>query len=234
MKYRVIVTLLALSLAAPAVFAQDGAKEMTDKQKTSYSVGIQMGKVFSEIPDLIDQQALFDGLRDSIENAEPKVELAEMNKLLAGLQADMQAAMQKKMEAQYAGNKETGEKFLAENAKAEGVKVTPSGLQYKVITEGSGRTPKRTDKVSTHYRGTFVDGSEFDSSYKRGQPAEFGVTQVIAGWTEALTMMKEGAKWELFVPYDLAYGEGGRPPAIPPFSVLKFEIELLKIVDQPK
>lgn len=125
--------------------------------------------------------------------------------------------------------KAEGETFLAANAKKDGVTVLPSGLQYKVITEGTGATPTTADRVTTHYRGTLVDGTEFDSSYKRGQPATFGVTKVIRGWTEALLLMKEGAKWELYIPYAMAYGERGRP-SIPPYSALIFEIELISIV----
>ncbi len=127
-------------------------------------------------------------------------------------------------------NKADGEKFLAENGKKEGVKTTPSGLQYKVITPGTGKTPKATDTVTVHYKGTRIDGTEFDSSYKRGEPASFPVSGgLIAGWTEALQMMKEGAKWQLFVPYNLAYGERGRGREIEPNATLIFEVELISI-----
>jgi len=122
-----------------------------------------------------------------------------------------------------------GEKFLAENAKKEGVKTLPSGLQYKVILPGSGKTPKATDSVTTHYRGTLVDGTEFDSSYKRGEPATFPVSGVIAGWTEALQLMKEGAKWQLVLPPSLAYGERGVGRDIGPNATLIFEVELIKV-----
>jgi FKBP-type peptidyl-prolyl cis-trans isomerase len=187
----------------------------------------------SGAPDLLDVEALVTGLRDAMGGAESKLSEAEMGQLLQELQTKMRAAQQKQTAEQFAGNKKTGEDYLAANANQEGVKVLPSGLQYKVINPGTGRTPTAKDVVSTHYRGTFIDGNEFDSSYKRGEPAQFGVTQVIPGWTEALQLMKEGAKWELVIPYQLAYGEGGRA-GIPPYSALKFEIELIKIVDQPK
>ena len=124
---------------------------------------------------------------------------------------------------------ERAEKFLMENKAKEGVKTLPSGLQYKVIKDGDGKTPTLTDTVSTHYRGTLLDGSEFDSSYKRNKPAEFPVSGVIKGWTEALQLMKEGAKWTLYVPAKLAYGERGFPPVIGPNETLIFEIELLKV-----
>ena len=131
--------------------------------------------------------------------------------------------------AQTPNPSERAEKFLMENKAKEGVKTLPSGLQYKVIKDGDGKTPKLTDTVSTHYRGTLLDGSEFDSSYKRNQPAEFPVSGVIKGWTEALQLMKEGAKWVLYVPAKLAYGERGFPPVIGPNETLIFEIELLKV-----
>ena len=132
-------------------------------------------------------------------------------------------------DAQTANPTERAEKFLMENKDKEGVKTLPSGLQYKVIKDGDGRTPKLTDTVVTHYRGTLLDGSEFDSSYKRKEPLEFPVTGVIKGWTEALQLMKEGAKWILYVPAKLAYGERGFPPVIGPNETLVFEIELLKV-----
>ena len=131
--------------------------------------------------------------------------------------------------AQTPNPSERAEKFLMENKAKEGVKTLPSGLQYKVIKDGDGKTPKLTDTVSTHYRGTLLDGSEFDNSYKRNQPAEFPVSGVIKGWTEALQLMKEGAKWTLYVPAKLAYGERGFPPVIGPNETLIFEIELLKV-----
>lgn len=125
--------------------------------------------------------------------------------------------------------KAAGEKFLAENAKKPGVTVRPSGLQYKVLTEGTGAKPAKNNTVTTHYRGKFIDGKEFDSSYSRNEPTSFGVTQVIAGWTEALQLMPIGSKWELYIPYNLAYGPDGYPGAIPGYATLVFEIELLAI-----
>jgi FKBP-type peptidyl-prolyl cis-trans isomerase len=125
--------------------------------------------------------------------------------------------------------REKGEAFLAENAKKEGVKVLPSGLQYRVIKEGTGKQPTKSDTVSVHYKGTLIDGREFDSSYKRGEPAEFGVTQVIKGWTEILQLMKEGAKYEVYIPWQLAYGAQGAGGLIGPHETLVFEVELLKV-----
>jgi FKBP-type peptidyl-prolyl cis-trans isomerase FklB len=125
--------------------------------------------------------------------------------------------------------REKGEAFLAENAKKEGVKSLPSGLQYRVLKEGTGKQPTKADKVVVHYRGTLIDGREFDSSYKRGEPAEFGVTQVIKGWTEALQLMKEGSKWMVYIPWQLAYGAEGRGGLIGPHETLVFEVELVSV-----
>lgn len=133
-------------------------------------------------------------------------------------------------EEAYAQNKNAGEAFLAENAKKEGVTVLPSGLQYQVITEGNGKKPSATDRVQCHYEGTLIDGTIFDSSIKRGEPAVFGVNQVIKGWVEALQLMQEGAKWRLYIPYDMAYGEHGAGEMIPPYSALIFDVELIKVL----
>ncbi len=140
-----------------------------------------------------------------------------------------QAEMQKQAAKKYGPAKEAGEKFLAENAKREGVVTTPSGLQYEVLKEGTGTSPRPTDKITAHYHGTLIDGTVFDSSVERGEPATFPVNGVIQGWQEALPMMKEGAKWKLFIPYDLAYGDRGAGPKIGPFSTLIFEIELIEV-----
>ena len=133
-------------------------------------------------------------------------------------------------EEAYAVNKEAGEKFLTENAKKEGVVVLPSGLQYEVLVEGNGKKPSATDRVQCHYEGTLIDGTVFDSSIKRGEPAVFGVNQVIMGWVEALQLMQEGAKWRLYIPYDMAYGEHGAGEMIPPYSALVFDVELIKVL----
>ncbi len=234
--FRFIPMCALVGLMALNVSAQDPAKDkpadapkkadsgMNEKQKTSYAVGVQFGKAIADGAELIDTEALAAGLKDAMEKKELNLDEAEIGTLLQALQKQI-------MDARFGAAKAEGEKFLTENATKEGVKTLPSGLQYKVLTEGTGRTPKESDMVQTHYRGTLINGTEFDSSYKRNQPAEFPVNRVIAGWTEALQLMKEGSKWELYVPYAMAYGEQGRPPQIPPFSVLTFEVELIKIVD---
>ncbi len=148
---------------------------------------------------------------------------------MGDLRTKMMAQQQEKMKSLAAKNKAEGEAFLAKNKTAAGVKTLPSGLQYLVIKAGTGKTPKATDKVSVNYRGTLLDGKEFDSSYSRGTPATFPVSGVIPGWTEALQHMKEGAKWKLFIPASLAYGEQGAGGVIGPNAVLVFEVELLKV-----
>lgn len=137
---------------------------------------------------------------------------------------------QKLSEQAYAKIKEAGEAFLAQNATKEGVVTLPSGLQYQVLIEGAGKQPTASDRVQCHYEGTLIDGTVFDSSIKRGEPAVFGVTQVIAGWVEALQLMKEGAKWRLYIPYQMAYGEHGAGEMIPPYSALIFDVELIKVL----
>ena len=150
---------------------------------------------------------------------------------MMAFQQKLQAQRQEKSKKEGEENKTKGDQFLAENKKKEGVQTTASGLQYKIITKGTGPIPKPDDTVKTHYRGTLIDGTEFDSSYKRGEPVTFGVNGVIKGWTEALLMMPVGSKWQLFIPSDLAYGPSGRP-GIPPNSTLLFDIELISI--EPK
>ena len=137
---------------------------------------------------------------------------------------------QKLAEEAYAVNRNAGEKFLAENAKKESITTLPSGLQYEVIKECNGKKPSATDRVQCHYEGTLIDGTIFDSSIKRGEPAVFGVNQVIKGWVEALQLMQEGAKWRLYIPYDMAYGEHGAGEMIPPYSALIFDVELIKVL----
>jgi len=149
---------------------------------------------------------------------------------MAEFQQRMIARQQEMLRKEAETNLAAGNAFLEENKGKPGVVVLPSGLQYKVLEEGTGRTPTATDRVKVHYQGTFVNGEEFDSSYRRNQPAEFQVNRVIAGWTEALQLMKEGAKWQLFIPADLAYGERGRPPSMPPNSTLIFEVELIEVL----
>lgn len=211
------VTLFLLTLC-PLSPAQE-----VDKGQVSYSVGVQWGKLLEHSTDRIDMDALERGIKDAMSGAVLELSEEEMSKIVA----QFQQVMQKDRET---GLTKIGEEFLDAKAKEKGVVVLPSGLHYKVIRAGTGASPAATDTVETHYRGTFPDGSQFDSSYERGEPTSFPVNRVIPGWTEALQLMKVGAKWELYVPYDLAYGPAGRQ-GIPAFSTLIFEIELLSIVE---
>ena len=170
------------------------------------------------------------GLKAALTGAETAITYEEAGTLLDeffGKIQEEQAARQAEI-GEFM--KKDGETFLAANAKKEGVTVLPSGLQYKVLKSGEGRKPGRTDKVRCHYEGTFPNGQKFDSSYDRNEPAVFGVKQVIAGWTEALQLMSEGSAWELYIPYNLAYGEAGAPGAIPPYSALVFKVELIEVL----
>ena len=175
--------------------------------------------------DLIDKAAFLEGFRAGIQNNGRMTQ--DSAQAVASKQLEYYHKV--KMEAKFGDNRKAGEEFLATNAKKDSVKVTPSGLQYKVLTAGTGEVPTATQKVKVNYEGRLIDGTVFDSSYKRNQPATFACNQVIKGWTEALTMMPVGSKWELYIPQELAYGdrESGK---IPPFSMLIFTVELLEIV----
>jgi len=194
----------------------------------SYSIGVDIGKSM-KIQELeMNGNAFFEGWSKAYNDEELKLSDEEMLAVLNSFRQKLQEDSQLKAQVQAEDNLEKGNAFLAENANKEGVVTLESGLQYKIIEQGSGATPLKTDKVSVHYRGTLVDGEEFDSSYKRGTPAAFAVTGVIKGWTEALQLMPVGSKWELYIPSELAYGSGPRGPG-GPNSALIFEVELLGI-----
>jgi FKBP-type peptidyl-prolyl cis-trans isomerase FklB len=228
-----IATMLGIGLLAGTVSAEDKPADKSalkdEKQRVSYSVGVSLGSNW-KMQDLdFDIEALTKGMKDAIKGGELLLTEKEMGDTLMNFKSSMKTKMEEKAKVAGEKNKKEGESFLAANAKKEGVKTLPSGLQYKVLKEGTGDMPKATDRVSTNYKGTLIDGTEFDSSYKRGEPATFGVNGVIKGWTEALQLMKTGAKWQLFVPSNLAYGESGAAPQIAPNATLIFEVELLKI-----
>ena len=215
--------------AAPAEAAPAAGLE-SDLAKESYAVGANVGRSIAEPGIEIDLDAFLAGFKAAYGKQELAMTPEEIGTAMQALQQKAMSAATAKAEEEGAAAKTAGEAYLAENAKKEGVKVTESGLQYKVVTEGTGEMPKAEDTVKVHYTGTFVDGKQFDSSVERGEPAMFGVGQVIPGWTEALQMMKVGSKWQLAIPADLAYGPGR--PGIPPNSVLLFDVELLEIVKQ--
>jgi FKBP-type peptidyl-prolyl cis-trans isomerase len=206
----------------------------TQDQKISYLLGMDNGKNIQTIGIEIDNGAFQQGFNDGLTNAEPKLseeQIAEAIKafetVMTAKREEMEQAEQQASQMQADANLEEGSAFLAANGAKEGVTTTDSGLQYKVLVAGSGAVPTVDSMVEVHYAGRLLDGTEFDSSIKRGVPAQFGVTQVIAGWTEALQLMTEGSKWELYIPAGLAYGPGGTGP-IGPNATLIFEVELLQ------
>jgi FKBP-type peptidyl-prolyl cis-trans isomerase FklB len=230
MKRFCLSSLLALIVATPLV-AQDTASPKTtpptsQKDQASYTIGLRMAESLKAqgLADEVNPLMVARGIIDMLTGAKTALNEAQQMAALQQLEKTMQSQQQAKGE-QY---KKEGEAFLAANAKKPGVKVLPSGLQYKVIKPGTGASPKATDSVSVHYHGTFTDGKVFDSSVDRGEPAEFPVNRVIPGWTEALQLMKTGGKWQLVIPSDLAYGPQGNR-GIPPHAVLLFEVELLGI-----
>ena len=201
----------------------------TQEQKVGYAIGAQIGAQLAMTKDDIDSNALVAGLTDAMNGTALKLTDQQMQEAKMAFQKKVQDKAQKEMTKLAEANKADGEKFLAENKTKEGVVTLPSGLQYKVIQAGTGATPTATDTVVTHYTGTLINGQVFDSSLQRGEPATFPVNGVIAGWTEALQHMKVGAKWQLFIPAELAYGERGAGQMIAPNSTLIFDIELLEI-----
>ena len=226
MNSRLIAGLLAFGIGLQAISManQDSVELKDQKAKASYGIGLNVGRTLKQQGLKLDMEALAAGIKDALTGGERLLTDNEIRDALEALQTEM---LEKKKE-QLETNKKDGEAFLAANKRKDGVQTLPSGLQYKVIRPGSGEKPKATDTVRTHYRGTLIDGTEFDSSYESGEPVSFQVRGVIPGWTEALQLMPVGAKWRLFVPYDLAYEDRGQGP-IPPNSALVFDIELLGI-----
>ncbi len=210
----------------------------TQKEKFSYALGMNQGK---RLADSLNKQSVpFDpailirGMKDGMAGGKTLLTDEEAQAVLTEMQKQVRAQQQAKSEQASAANKKEGEAFLAENKGKDGVVTLASGLQYKILTEGTGPKPTPTDSVVCNYRGTLINGKEFDSSYKRGQPATFPVNGVIKGWTEALQLMPVGSKWQLFVPSDLAYGDRGAGADIGPGATLVFEVELISIQDKSK
>ncbi|HEC16042.1 MAG TPA: FKBP-type peptidyl-prolyl cis-trans isomerase [Sedimenticola sp.] len=219
--YRVFILLLGLSATAYAA----GPSLDTDKAKVSYVMGFQVGSQLRQQGFDIDMETMTQAIQEGLSGAEPRLSGEQAAAVMKKFQEEQAAAKQKA----GAENAAAGKAFLAENKNKPGVIELENGLQYKVIKEGTGIKPKETDTVSVHYRGTLIDGTEFDSSYKRNKPTSFPVNQVIPGWTQVLQMMKEGAKWQVYIPSDLAYGPRGAGAVIGPDSTLIFDIELIKV-----
>ena len=226
---------LFLSLTA----CQNKAELKSDKQKVSYLMGMNSAEGIKRSGIELDAKAFLAGVEDTLKNMPPRLNEADMKMAMQRFQTMMMEQRKKRFQEQAGKdpqfqkmateNKQKGEAFLVANKKKKGVKVTATGLQYKVVKPGKGKKPAASDKVQVHYEGKLIGGKVFDSSYKRGQPAEFPVNGVIKGWIEALQMMKEGGKWQLYIPANLAYGLQG-PPSIGPNQVLIFDVELKKVL----
>lgn len=223
MKSQWIAALVA-AFAVTSATAHETPELETQKQKASYSIGVNIGSSLKQQGLEIDPELVGAGLRDAFTGAETKLSQEQIMETLLAFQNEMRQQQDAKAE----DSKKKGEEFLAANKEKEGVKTLPSGLQYKVLKQGAGKTPTADDTVKAHYRGTLIDGTQFDSSYDRDEPLSIQVTGVIPGWTEALQIMPVGSKWQLFIPSDLAYKESGSGP-IGPNETLIFEIELLEI-----
>ena len=228
-----LIVVLGIVFFVSQVSAEDKLVLKNQKEKVSYSIGLNIGKKLGD--DLkkqlidIDPNLITKGIHDALVGAKPLLTDQEIQETMLAFQKEMMA----KWEEIGKKNKTDGEAFLAENKKKEGVKTLPDGLEYKVINAGTGKKPKADDTVTVNYRGTLINGTEFDSSYKRGQPTTFPVSGgMIKGWSEALQLMQEGAKWELFIPSNLAYGERGMGGVIGPNATLIFEVELVSIKEK--
>ena len=225
----ILGAIMSIGLLFGVCSAADKLELKDQRDRESYSLGYQFGESMKMQGLEINLDVYTAAIRDALAGKEGQMSSEEMRSAVIGLRQRVAAVQQKALKEQGEKNLAEGKAFLTENGKKKGIKTLPSGLQYKVLSEGAGKTPTKSDTVTVHYRGTFMNGTKFDSSIARGQPASFQVDGVIPGWTEVLQLMKEGAKWQLFIPPELAYGERGMPPRIPPQSTLIFEVDLLAI-----
>ena len=222
----------ATTRRAPAAKSAVAPPLTTQKDKFSYALGMNLGTSLRRQSVPVDPNILARGLKDALAGGKTQLTEDQAKAALMEVQTEMRKKQQEEMQQAADTNKKAGEAFLAGNKSKDGIVALPSGLQYKILTPGTGPKPAASDTVVCNYRGTLLDGTEFDSSYKRGQPATFPVSGVIKGWTEALQLMPVGSKWQLFVPSDLAYGDRSPDPEIAPGSTLVFEVELLSIQDK--
>ena len=225
----VALTALLATACAPKDGAGGTSDLDTDAEKFGYAIGVDIGKSLTPVKDDVDLTALMNGIEETLGGKAPRLDDEAREKVKSEVSRRIQEKQMQERTAKAAAAKDAGEKFLAENGKREGVKTTDSGLQYEILAEGSGATPKATDKVTVHYKGTLIDGTEFDSSYARGQPVTFPLGNVIPGWTEGLQLVKAGGKAKLYIPSGLAYGERGAGAKIGPNETLVFEVELISI-----
>jgi FKBP-type peptidyl-prolyl cis-trans isomerase FklB len=230
------IAVLILGAALTVSAAEQTPALKDQKDKLSYSIGMDIGRTFKRQSIDVNPEVLLSGLKDVLSSnktlltdEEQKETIAAWQNELRAKQNELRAKQTETIKQSGEKNKKEGEAFLAENKKKSDVVTLPSGLQYKIVTAGTGPKPTSSDTVLAHYRGSLIDGTEFDSSYRRGEPMNFGVTQVIKGWQEALQLMPVGSKWQLFIPSDIAYGERGYPPKIGPNATLLFDIELVSI-----
>jgi FKBP-type peptidyl-prolyl cis-trans isomerase FklB len=231
MKTGWIASVVVLLFMSGIASAEEAVSLKTQRDKISYIIGMDAGRNLKVQSIDIDPDIFMKGFKDALSGNKSLLSDDITKESLAVFQDEMMKKHEEELKKVAEQNKKEGEAFLAENKKKEGVVTLASGLQYKILKEGDGQTPKATDTVTVNYRGTFIDGTEFDSSYKRNQPATFQVNGVIPGWTEALQLMKAGSKWQLYIPAGLAYGEQGAGRVIGPNATLIFDVELLSIDD---
>lgn len=227
-----LVLVLSMIFFVSAVSAEDKKVLQSQKDRISYSIGVNVGNNLKMQSIDVDPDVVVQGIKDVLSRSKLLMTEKEVTDTLITLQKELIAKQAEERKKAAEKNKLEGEKFLEENKKKEGIVTLPSGLQYKIIKEGTGKTPKITDMVVVNYKGTLINGNEFDSSYKRGEPSTFPVSAVIPGWTEALQLMKEGSIWQIFIPSSLAYGERGAGNVIGPNEVLIFEVELLSVKEE--
>ena len=221
-----LATSISLAIALPSIAI---AAPKTDEERIGYSLGIMVGRQLQQDISNLDTDSFSAALKDLYEGKTPSINDEDMGKILDNLQQKLATEAQEKEAAAAEENLAKGQKFLADNAKKIGVKVTDSGLQYKIIKQGKGAKPAATSSVKVHYEGKLIDGTVFDSSYQRGEPVNFKVNQVISGWQEALQLMPIGSEWEVYIPSDLAYGPAGAGGSIGPNEALVFKVELQAI-----
>jgi FKBP-type peptidyl-prolyl cis-trans isomerase FklB len=226
------VAVLGVLLVASLAFAEENVVLKDQKDKISYSVGVDIGNSLKNLPVSVNLDLVVRGINDVLSASKLLMTEQEIRETMTVLQKELMDRYTEQMKVIGEKNKKEGELFLAVNKKKEGVITLPSGLQYRVLKAGTGKTPTDDDTVTVHYRGILTDRTEFDSSYRRGQPATFAIKGVLPGWREALKLMQEGAKWEIFIPPNLAYGERGAGSLIGPNATLIFEVELISIQEK--